>query len=220
MVALWKDSLLVESTDKTKDRPKPRSRSKQTLKFKVFVITKISMTYVFSESKNYEKDMQLQARHSRLRQNGAPRFRQRSLQLSISVIARLQFQKHSLFQHYQTILVKQIAAQAPHLRPVSKTVDMAEEEAANPLVSSLPASDSSPEIQLHPLVLLTISDYITRHTLRKQDGPIVGAVIGQQNGREITMEVAFECKTAAGPDGALLLDDGWFVKRLEQCWCF
>ncbi|KAF2100756.1 hypothetical protein NA57DRAFT_54830 [Rhizodiscina lignyota] len=93
---------------------------------------------------------------------------------------------------------------------------MAEDESANPLVSSSPASDTSPEIQLHPLVLLTISDYITRHTLRKQSGPIVGAIIGQQNGREITMEVAFECGTVAGPDGSILLDAGLFSQRVDQ----
>lgn len=72
-------------------------------------------------------------------------------------------------------------------------------------------------MQLHPLVLLTVSDYITRHTLRQQSGPIVGAIIGQQNGREITMEVAFEAKLIAGDDGEVRIDDQWFGERLEQC---
>ncbi len=95
---------------------------------------------------------------------------------------------------------------------------MAEDQSSNPLVTTSPASDTSPQIQLHPLVLLTISDYITRHTLRKHQSPIVGAIIGQQNGREVTMEVAFEAKTEVSADGAALLDEGWFVQRLDQCW--
>ena len=96
---------------------------------------------------------------------------------------------------------------------------------SNPLVSQ-GASDSSLSVQLHPLVLLTVSDYITRHTLRQQEGPIVGAILGQQNGREVTMEHAFECKLKTDPktkaiiadnEGRLMLDEEWFAQRLEQC---
>lgn len=99
------------------------------------------------------------------------------------------------------------------------------EPTSNPLVSKT-TSDSSLSVQLHPLVLLTISDYITRHTLRQQEGPIVGAIIGQQNGREITMEHAYECKIKTDPksskiilddQGRLVLDEKWFDERLEQC---
>lgn len=90
----------------------------------------------------------------------------------------------------------------------------------NPLLSTS-TSDSSLSVQLHPLVLLTISDYITRHSLRSQEGPIIGAIIGQQNGREVTMEHAFECKIApkAGPNGSeiIVMDEDWFAERLEQC---
>lgn len=74
-------------------------------------------------------------------------------------------------------------------------------------------SDSGLRVALHPLVLLTISDYITRHTLRQYDTPVVGALLGQQNGRETTIEHAFECK-ADGPYGTL--DGGWFATRLQQ----
>jgi len=95
----------------------------------------------------------------------------------------------------------------------------------NPLVSK-GASDSSLSVQLHPLVILTVSDYITRHTLRQQEGPIVGAILGQQNGREVTMEHAFECKLQTDPTtkkiatddkGRLTMDEEWFAQRLEQC---
>ncbi|KAI1775172.1 hypothetical protein F4818DRAFT_40777 [Hypoxylon cercidicola] len=85
----------------------------------------------------------------------------------------------------------------------------------NPLVSSQKSSDSGVQAVLHPLVLLTISDYITRHTLRAQEGPIVGALIGQQNGREITIEHAFECATVE-KDGDVLLNAEWFAQRLDQ----
>lgn len=82
------------------------------------------------------------------------------------------------------------------------------------------SSQKSSELQavLHPLVLLTISDYITRHTLRSQEGPIVGALLGQQNGREVTIEHAFECHLKQVPevDGGYLLDADRFGRRLEQ----
>jgi COP9 signalosome complex subunit 6 len=90
------------------------------------------------------------------------------------------------------------------------------EASQNPLVSTARASDSSPNVQLHPLVLLTISDCITRHTLRQQKGPVVGAIIGQQNGHEVTMEVAFQAKLTANDEGEVVLDDEWFSKRIED----
>ncbi|EAW12625.1 COP9 signalosome complex subunit 6 [Aspergillus clavatus NRRL 1] len=78
------------------------------------------------------------------------------------------------------------------------------------------SSDSGLHIQLHPLVLLTISDHITRHAARLQQGPIIGALLGQQNGRVITLEHAFECVVAEGPNGELQLPDEWFVERVKQ----
>lgn len=86
--------------------------------------------------------------------------------------------------------------------------------APNPLVASSP-SDTTP--QLHPLVLLNISDYVARHKLRNLTGPIAGAIIGQQNGREVTMEVAFDCKIVVEPqDGSVHLDQEFFEDRLEM----
>ena len=87
----------------------------------------------------------------------------------------------------------------------------------NPLVSATRASDSSPTVHLHPLVLLTISDCITRHTLRQQNGPVVGAILGAQDGQNITMEVAFQAKLVSNNEGDVVLDDEWFSKRLEDC---
>lgn len=94
---------------------------------------------------------------------------------------------------------------------------MADSTPQNPLLITTSAPDTSPLIALHPLVILTISDFVTRSTLRNQSRPIVGAILGQQNGREITMEVAFESKWVVLGDGSINLDEEWFKARLEQC---
>ncbi|KAJ5626825.1 hypothetical protein N7528_004252 [Penicillium herquei] len=77
-------------------------------------------------------------------------------------------------------------------------------------------SDSDLHIQLHPLVLLTISDHITRHAARQQQGRVLGALLGQQNGQVITLEHAFECPTTTGPNGEVLLPAEWFEERVKQ----
>ena len=84
------------------------------------------------------------------------------------------------------------------------------------LVSSQKASDSGLQIHLHPLVLLTVSDLINRHILRRREGPIVGALLGQHYGRDITLEHAFECQVVNGEQGAILLHQAWFEDRLQQ----
>ena len=86
---------------------------------------------------------------------------------------------------------------------------------SNPLISTHKSSDSSLNIHLHPLVLLTISDYIARHTLRNLKSPIVGALLGQQNGRDITLEHAFECQMIQD-NGQTILHQEWFKDRLQQ----
>lgn len=79
------------------------------------------------------------------------------------------------------------------------------------------SSDSGLHIQLHPLVLLSISDHITRHAAQQKQGPVVGALLGQQNGREITLEHIFECVVVPGPNGEAQLPNDWFVERVKQC---
>ncbi|KAL1876565.1 hypothetical protein Daus18300_002809 [Diaporthe australafricana] len=68
---------------------------------------------------------------------------------------------------------------------------------------------------LHPLPVISIGDYVTRHLLRNQPGPIVGALFGQQNGREVTVEHAYEVQTVVNGD-QVTLEPGWFETRLEQ----
>lgn len=94
-------------------------------------------------------------------------------------------------------------------------VVMAAKDTSNPLV--IPGRpNTSLNVQLHPLTLLTISDYITRHSIRQQDGPAVGAILGQQNGRDYTLEIAFECKLAQDTSDDVLLDAEWFNTRLDM----
>ena len=83
------------------------------------------------------------------------------------------------------------------------------------LLSAHKSPSSDLHINLHPLILLTISDYITRHTLRRQNTPIVGALIGQQSGRSVSLEHAFECQTVQH-NGQILLHEAWFKDRLQQ----
>ena len=83
---------------------------------------------------------------------------------------------------------------------------------ALPLVSTTP-STSGLQIALHPLALLTISDYITRHTLREQKGPIMGALLGSQNGREIAIEYAYEFVVSEQVE----IDVEWFNTKLRLC---
>ncbi|KAK0629637.1 hypothetical protein B0T17DRAFT_506167 [Bombardia bombarda] len=86
----------------------------------------------------------------------------------------------------------------------------------NALMSAQKTGDSGLQAALHPLPLLEISDYITRSHQRGYKGAIVGALMGQQNGREITIEHSFTCKTAKKPQGFYELDEDWFLARLEQ----
>lgn len=78
------------------------------------------------------------------------------------------------------------------------------------------SSDSGLQVHLHPLVLLTISDYITRHTIQRRNGAVVGALLGQQNGRDISLEYAFECDLLEGDLDNLTLKESWFNNRLGQ----
>ena len=89
-------------------------------------------------------------------------------------------------------------------------------EPPNSLISSHKSSESGLQIHLHPLVLLTISDHITRHVSRGRQIPIVGALLGRQHGREISLEFAFECEVIHGNGDHITLNDSWFRDRLQQ----
>lgn len=98
----------------------------------------------------------------------------------------------------------------------SASVGIMAEIPGNLLLSTKP-SDSTLSASIHPLVLLTVSDQITRHQLRNQDGPIVGAILGQLHGRLVTAEYAFPCKVLEDTEGQWLLDQEWMEGRIQQC---
>ncbi|KAG9777475.1 hypothetical protein KCU88_g4496, partial [Aureobasidium melanogenum] len=85
----------------------------------------------------------------------------------------------------------------------------------NPLVSSKP-SDSGLSVSLHPLVLLTVSDQVTRHSVRQQAGPVAGALLGQQIGRQITAEHAFPVSLVKSPEGQWRFNAEWMETRIQQ----
>ena len=91
-----------------------------------------------------------------------------------------------------------------------------EVNADSSLVSDRP-SDSNLTVSLHPLVLLTLSDHITRHQVRGYSGTIVGALLGQLKGRETTLEHAFECNVQLDEQNQTSLQIDWFEDRLQQC---
>ncbi len=89
------------------------------------------------------------------------------------------------------------------------------EPSSNPFVSSKP-SESGLTVSLHPLVLLTVSDQVTRQSVRKQKTPVAGALLGQQRGREITAEHAFPV-ALVGAEGRWQFNYEWMETRIQQC---
>lgn len=90
------------------------------------------------------------------------------------------------------------------------------EQSDNPLLSSKP-SDSGTAVSLHPLVLLTASDQITRHRVRGMREPVVGILLGQQKGREITAEHAFPAALEKDESGKYTFKQEWLEVRTQQC---
>jgi hypothetical protein len=106
-----------------------------------------------------------------------------------------------------------------HLDRGSRSFNTMAETSDNPLLSNKP-SDSGISVSLHPLVLLTASDQITRHRVRGDAGPIVGILLGQQDGRQITAEHAFAAGTATDEaTGKLIFKQPWLNDRVQQCNC-
>ena len=90
-----------------------------------------------------------------------------------------------------------------------------EKQAYNPLVSSRP-SDTGVTVSLHPLVLLTASDQITRHRVRSDTDPIAGILLGQQKGRNLTAEHAFPAGFDKTAEGTWTFKQPWLEERIQQ----
>jgi COP9 signalosome complex subunit 6 len=68
------------------------------------------------------------------------------------------------------------------------------------------------------MVLLAQNDHATRSTVR-QHGPIIGAVLGSSDGRDVSLDVAFECgsQNMTLINGTPELDMAWFGAMLKLC---
>ncbi len=68
------------------------------------------------------------------------------------------------------------------------------------------------------MVLLAQNDHATRSTVR-QHGPIIGAVLGSSDGRDVSMDIAFECgsKNMGLQNGVPVLSKLWFDAMLKLC---
>ncbi|KAK9454481.1 hypothetical protein V1511DRAFT_502120 [Dipodascopsis uninucleata] len=82
--------------------------------------------------------------------------------------------------------------------------------AATSLVAQNHGGSSDLTIGLHPLALLNISDYFTRAHLSRS--MMVGGLIGRQDGRDVSIEQAFEFKLTDGGT----IDENLFSTKLEQ----
>ena len=90
--------------------------------------------------------------------------------------------------------------------------------AAAAAAAAAQGSTTHKEVQLHPLVLLSISDLVTRHVTRNQTALMCGAILGRP-GRNATAEFAFECKVHEGEDGDPTIHHQWFTNQLQHCEC-
>lgn len=83
-------------------------------------------------------------------------------------------------------------------------------------------TEAGPSVEIHPLVLLTITDSLSRYQHRQHDeprqkqAPIAGAILGHQEDRIITFNVAFEAKVNVSESGLAEFDHAWFSERLQQ----
>ncbi len=88
------------------------------------------------------------------------------------------------------------------------------------LVVAAKKSSDHRHVALHPLVLLHISDHVTRNVMREQQEPVVGIIMGQESGREVTMEFACDMQVLPMTDepskGLFTVKPDFFTKRLHQ----
>lgn len=74
----------------------------------------------------------------------------------------------------------------------------------------------STKAQLHPLVLLSITDTISRDITRGRTYPFLGGIVGQVTREGISLEHAFDVKLKPTDDGAWQIDEDYFKVRLWQ----
>lgn len=81
-----------------------------------------------------------------------------------------------------------------------------------------PEVGSDPLITIDPLVVLSLSDYVTRRGLQKEKEtePLLGALLGGLDGKNVAIKVAFKAKVVISKSGEVVIHDPWFTERLQQ----
>lgn len=83
---------------------------------------------------------------------------------------------------------------------------------------SAKVSNSGLVFQLHPLALINISDHFVRiraNGLAQGSGRVYGCLLGQQNGREVSISNSFELKIIDGMEGPDI-DEAFLIKKQDQ----
>jgi len=79
-------------------------------------------------------------------------------------------------------------------------------------------SNSGLVFQLHPLALINISDHFVRiraNGLAQGSGRVCGCLLGQQNGREVSISNSFELKIIDGMEGPDI-DEAFLTRKQDQ----
>ena len=82
------------------------------------------------------------------------------------------------------------------------------------------ATDGSREVQLHPLVLMSICDHFTREQQKNVDGPpprVLGILFGVQNGNVVDICESYEMITTTLSSGAAQFDEEFLKTKKEHC---
>lgn len=132
--------------------------------------------------------------------------------LTIAPVLNIIKRHHATSSEEAQVPISPTLAQLPPCDKIT-TYNMA--TTINPLLSTQKSSDGL-QVALHPLPVLEISDYITRSIQRGYKAALVGALLGESKGREITIEHSFTCGVIPGRDGTWIIDEAQFATRLEQ----
>ncbi|CAG9534539.1 unnamed protein product [Cercopithifilaria johnstoni] len=74
-------------------------------------------------------------------------------------------------------------------------------------------------VSLHPLVIMNISEHVTRISAQQNDGKpfeVFGAILGKQSGRHVEMMNSFEVKWSDEGKGYAVIDAGFLSTREQQ----
>ena len=105
------------------------------------------------------------------------------------------------------------------------------------LGGTLQAMSSGLSIDLHPLVIINISDHYTRIKAQSNSPtttgrpwlfvftlgipnfypPVLGVLLGHQNGRNVELTNSFEVSHEVKPDGFVEVSKSYYLTKLEQC---